>query len=188
MTRLREVLREASAAPTRGSEKWGSTAQGLVFIRTERFEFYIWGVGYLERVFTAACGMVDQLGHSATGWASARWEVYAKARHTHSPLLTRPCLTKCLPLQYSRLPGIALRYDPKEKRWWDHAVDWLDGRLPSEKPKGYLRGLCPAGIAFNKLLPGTSPPSSSSAQPAVRAGSSTVSLVQPPSAAPTTSA
>ena len=83
--------------------------------------------------------------------------------------------------QYSQSLGLGLRYDRKEKAWFDYGIGWLDGKLPRTEMQGDLRGKCSAGIVFNKLLP-EAPPASLGQRPSARAGPS-VSPAPTPSAA-----
>ncbi|PIL34995.1 hypothetical protein GSI_02782 [Ganoderma sinense ZZ0214-1] len=133
---LRNVLSEAPIIPHEpGSLKWGTPVEGLDLNGTDKLQHYDWGTGYLERVFSAACGVLEELGPDAGGWASTRWEVYDK---------------------YSQSLDLGIRYDRDEKTWSDAAAVWLDCGSVSSKmlqPEHHLRSKCEAGHAFNKLLP-----------------------------------
>ncbi|PIL34998.1 hypothetical protein GSI_02785 [Ganoderma sinense ZZ0214-1] len=174
---LRQVLSEAPIAPESGSREWGTAVEGLDFVRlgTAR-EYYDWNAEYLERVFTAACEVVTMLGPQPQGWASARWEVYDKARPSPLRFASAYCNEAH---QYSQLPGLGLHYDRATKTWSDPAAEWL-GRHMSEDLRGHLRNRCAAGVAFNALLPLPGAPpssSSSSAQRLAHAGPPNISPV-----------
>ncbi|PIL35061.1 hypothetical protein GSI_02848 [Ganoderma sinense ZZ0214-1] len=129
MTQLRAVLNQAPIAPAPGSPRWGARIDGLVF--DEEGSYYEWDRDFLERVFGAACGVVEELGTGDAGMRSARWEIYDK---------------------YSESPGFGLWYDPTCHEWTDNAADWLDDRLSGEELRNHLRSTCPAGTAYNNLL------------------------------------
>ena len=94
MIKLRQTLDDSPTAPAPGSQTWGTTVEGLDFVRTGGREYYDWNAGYLERVFMAACGVVAELGHGDQGWTAARWEVYAKVRLATFILLASACLMR----------------------------------------------------------------------------------------------
>ncbi|PIL35006.1 hypothetical protein GSI_02793 [Ganoderma sinense ZZ0214-1] len=77
---LRRILEQAPLAPVPGSALWGAPFPGLDFVRAEeeRYSYYDWNEAYLERVFTAACEVVEELGAGRDGWRTVRWEVYDK--------------------------------------------------------------------------------------------------------------
>ena len=80
MKTLRQVLSEAPTPRKPGSKEWGAPAPGLDFSRSGTLEFYVWDADYRVRVLDAMRGVIEELGLSAAGWASARWEVYDKVR------------------------------------------------------------------------------------------------------------
>ena len=94
MIQLRQTLREAPKAPAPRSRTWGTTVEGLDFIRAGTCEYYDWNAEYLERVFTAARGVVVELGVGDEGWGSARWEVHDKVRLAAFILSASTCLTR----------------------------------------------------------------------------------------------
>ncbi|KAI1783572.1 hypothetical protein LXA43DRAFT_321339 [Ganoderma leucocontextum] len=80
MTLLREALGQAPIAPAPDSAQWGATIQGLDFISTETHNYYDWNAEYLRRVFTAAIGVIEELGTGLGGMFTACWEIYDKVR------------------------------------------------------------------------------------------------------------
>ena len=94
MIQLRQTLCEAPKAPSPRSRTWGTTVEGLDFIRAGTHGYYDWNTEYLERVFTAARGVVVELGVGDEGWCSARWEVHDKVRLAAFILSASTCLTR----------------------------------------------------------------------------------------------
>ena len=80
MTTLRQVLSEAPTPPEPGSKEWGASTRGLDFDSFGTLDFYVWDAAYLHHVLFAVRGVIEALGPSTAGWASARWEVYDKVR------------------------------------------------------------------------------------------------------------
>ena len=165
LLRLRHVLEHAPLAPAPGTALWGTPFPGLEFIRTdpEECSYYEWDEEYLERVFSAACEVVEVLGTGRDGWRTVRWEVYDKVCRL-SPLLVflllRGVDCDSLGSQYSQSPSFGFWYDKKEKAWIDNGTDWLDCRRRSRKElqqQGRVRSRCSAGLAFNRLLPSPAP-------------------------------
>ena len=75
---LRGILEQAPLAPVPGAALWGTPFPGLEFVHTdpEECSYYEWDEEYLERVFSAACEVVEVLGTGRDGWRTVRWEVY----------------------------------------------------------------------------------------------------------------
>ncbi|PIL34993.1 hypothetical protein GSI_02780 [Ganoderma sinense ZZ0214-1] len=147
--------------PAPGSTQWGTVVPGLDFIHTTTPHYYDWNTEYLTRVFTAARGVIQKRG-LYEGWAEARWEVYDK---------------------YYQSLLVGLHYDRSEKAWFDDAVGWLDAQGSAEEIQEHIFGRCTAGIAFNKLLPEPSSPTTSLSARHPFQGDPSVSPASRPSAA-----
>ncbi|KAM5536886.1 hypothetical protein V8D89_009433 [Ganoderma adspersum] len=134
---------------------WGMTVQGLDFVHTGTCKYYDWNTEYLKHVFTAACGVIAELGPGDQRWTTAHWEVYTK---------------------YCQLPHVGLSYDRAAKVWFHDTTAWMDSKLSDEELQGHVRSKCAARLTFNELLPLPEAPSSPPTQPSTQAqaGPSTI--------------
>ncbi|KAJ7769964.1 hypothetical protein B0H16DRAFT_1776966 [Mycena metata] len=93
---------------------------------------WCWDANYMNELFAALIGIIEEHGCGEEGWASARWEVY----DAHS----------------TQLDGLAYR----NRRWYDGASDWLRGNmdLPGEHAMTTRQDNMSAfGRWYNSLLP-----------------------------------
>ena len=77
---------------------WGVPFPGLDFVETEQeyciHSYYEWDEEYLERVFAAACEIVEELGTGRDGWRGVRWGAYDKVHLPNPPPATSYSLTE----------------------------------------------------------------------------------------------
>ncbi|PIL34994.1 hypothetical protein GSI_02781 [Ganoderma sinense ZZ0214-1] len=146
--RLRAVLANAARVPEVGSG-YGKPVDGLEDLQMHFPDFvqwYDWSAAYLERVFTAILGVIEEHGVGAEGWESVRWEVYDKAGFR---------------VDYVESLRDGMKYDPENGTWSDRAAQWLDSQLVGSDLYSSCRGKCDSGRDFNARLPSTSAKQSS---------------------------
>ncbi|TFK85980.1 hypothetical protein K466DRAFT_600722 [Polyporus arcularius HHB13444] len=123
---MRSVLRQAPAAPRRGTAAWGAAAERLECMDEPAPGHYRWSAAYFECVFAALCALIER---DPSAWEGFRWEIYDK--YVASVSLRA-----------------AVRYDALQESWTDAAAEWLSVQVP---PDG-LRGTCASGQRYDELL------------------------------------